>query len=332
MPGRITSEAELIATYLAPLTAGFPGAFNLSDDCAALPVAEGLELIVTTDAVAASVHCFADDAAGDIAWKALAVNVSDLVAKGAEPYAYTMALSFPEPPERVWMEAFAAGLSAAQTAFGLTLAGGDSDVRPGPLSVTITAFGILPKGGMVRRSGATAGDVIFVTGTIGDSGLGLALRKVPAQAQRWQLPAADHERLVQRYLRPEPRAALIPAIRKFATASIDVSDGLAKDLGHLCRASDVGASVELDRCPRSQAAQRVVALEPGIQRRLITSGDDYEVLLTVPQNAAAEFEAAAKAARVVVTAIGTIDADRDVRFLASDGASVQLGRLGWEHF
>ncbi len=157
-------------------------------------LAPGEDLIVTTDAVAAGVHFFPDDAAGDIAWKALAVNVSDLVSKGATPAAYVMALAFPEQPEPEWLRAFSHGLAEAQAAFGIKLAGGDTDRRPGPLAITITAFGYVPAGRMVRRATAGPGDAMFVSGTIGDSALGLQLRRDAELAARWGLDQAAAQR------------------------------------------------------------------------------------------------------------------------------------------
>ena len=201
----------MIQTYFAPLAAGLPGAHGLLDDCASLPPRAGEDLIVTTDAIAAGVHFFPDDAAGDIAWKALAVNVSDLAAKGATPAAYVMALAFPEQPEPEWLRAFSHGLAEAQAAFGIKLAGGDTDRRPGPLAITITAFGYVPAGRMVRRATAGPGDSIFVSGTIGDSALGLQLRRDAELAARWGLDQAAAQALIARYLRPEPRVALGPA-------------------------------------------------------------------------------------------------------------------------
>ncbi|MEQ1649246.1 MAG: thiamine-phosphate kinase, partial [Hyphomicrobiaceae bacterium] len=180
-------EGVLIATYFAPLAADAPGAFSLLDDCAALTPTPGHDLILKTDPIREGVHFFSDADAADIAWKALAVNVSDLVAKGARPVGYVMALSFPEEPSARWLKKFAAGLKAAQTAFGLTLLGGDTDRAPGPLSVAITAFGEVPAGKMVQRGTARVGDRVFVSGTLGDAALGLALVKRPLAAIEMRL-------------------------------------------------------------------------------------------------------------------------------------------------
>src|SRR5262245_48460657 len=159
---------EAIIALLAPLTEGDPAAFGLKDDCALVTPPPGTDLVLKTDPVAEGVHFLPGDPAGDIAWKALAVNVSDLAAKGARPLGYLMALSFPEAPAGAWMAGFVEGLRAAQAAFGCHLLGGDTDRRPGPLSISITAIGSVPRGSMVPRGSARPGDVLFVSGTIGD--------------------------------------------------------------------------------------------------------------------------------------------------------------------
>ena len=252
----ILSEADIIQGYLAPLAAHYRGAFGLSDDAAAIAPPPGMDLVATMDAVAAGVHFFPDDPATDIAWKALAVNVSDLVAKGAAPHAYLMSLAFPEPPAREWLAGFAAGLASAQTQLGITLIGGDTDRRPGPLTITITALGLVPAGAMVQRGTARAGDHLFVSGTLGDSALGLVLRTGEPQTQSW--PLASHERLmlIRRYLRPEPRLGLIPILRQHARAAMDISDGLIKDLGRMAALNSLGAEVMPASCrARSQPAK-----------------------------------------------------------------------------
>src|SRR5262245_61061056 len=183
---QLHGEEEIIA-LLAPLAEGAPGAFGLKDDCALLTPERGTELVLKTDPIAEGVHFLPGEAPADIAWKALAVNASDLAAKGAQPVGYLMALSFPEAPSRQWLSAFVAGLEEAQTRFGCRLLGGDTDRRPGPLTVSITAIGSVPQGQMVRRTTAQAGCSLLVSGTVGDATLGLALAKEPALAAAWGL-------------------------------------------------------------------------------------------------------------------------------------------------
>lgn len=329
---RVASEDELIAHYLAPLASGFPGAFGLADDCAALAPRAGEDLVLKTDAVAEGVHFLADDPPADIAWKALAVNVSDLAAKSAEPRVYLMSLSFPSAPERAWLAAFADGLGKAQAAFGIHLAGGDTDRRKGPLSVTIMVIGAVPKGRMVRRGTARPGDRIYVSGTLGDSALGLRLCQREAAAESWPLFKSERAKLIARYRRPQPRLALQTALRAHARAAMDLSDGLVKDLGRMCRASGVGAIVRAGDVPLSKAARKVAAATPRWRAAYLTGGDDYEILSTVPPAGAAAYEAEAAAAGVPVTAIGEIAAGDGVRVLDAEGRPMTFKRTGYDHF
>jgi thiamine-monophosphate kinase len=329
---RVRSEAELIERYLRPLSAGFAGAFDLNDDCAVLAVPEGQELVVSMDAVAAGVHFFADDDPADIGWKALAVNVSDLAAKGARPVAYVMSLAFPEPPEHAWLESFAAGLAEAQSAFTMALAGGDTDRRPGPLSITITAMGTVPAGRHILRADAHAGDLLFVSGTIGDAALGLELRRDPGQSARWGITPADEAALLQAYLRPRPRLGLRDALLRYASASMDISDGLMLDLQRLCRASGLGAAVPVASLPLSSAARTVVGGTAEGWSRIVTGGDDYEILSVVPSSLAPDFVAAAAAADVLVSEIGVLDDSQGVLIALPDGAPLRPSTAGWEHF
>lgn len=332
MSDRVQSEADIIERYLRPLAAGFPGAFGLIDDCAAVRVPEGQDLVVSMDAVAAGVHFFADDAPADIAWKALAVNVSDLAAKGARPVAYLMSLAFPEPPLRSWLEGFAKGLAEAQAHFGIALAGGDTDRRPGPLSITITVMGTTDAGRNLLRSEAHAGDLLFVSGTLGEAALGLRLRQTPALAKTWGLSAERAASLTAAYLRPQPRLGLGPALRRYAAATTDISDGLAKDLGRLCRASSVGTAIALGALPLSPAAAAVVRADPDCWKIIVGGGDDYEILAAVPSTLAADFRSMAAQGGVKVTEIGMLDGGSSVLIAGADGSPLDLKNPGWDHF
>ncbi len=347
----IQGEESLIQEFLAPLAAGYPGAFGLTDDCAAFAPTPGHDVIVKTDPVAAGVHFFADDAPEDIAWKALAVNVSDLAAKAAIPRAYLMALSFPEAPARDWMRAFAAGLGHAQAKFGMHLIGGDTDRRPGPLTISMTVFGEVPAGRMLRRGMARPGDQIYVTGTLGGAAIGLALRRRPELARDWGLSTSEAVAAVQRYLRPEPRLAMRPALAH-ASAAMDVSDGLIKDLGRMCRASSIGASsigasgvaakLSMAMLPLDSFTRKAVAADPGQWTAVVAAGDDYEVLATVPQNRVRDFVAAAQGSGTAVSRIGSIivssnvvssnGADSGVDIAGLDGKPAIFDRTGWDHF
>lgn len=324
-------EADFIQRFLAPLAKDISGAYGLKDDAATLDVGDGFELVVTVDAIAAGVHFFADDAAADIAWKALSVNVSDLVVKGAEPIGYVMSLAFAEPPETDWMTGFSSGLGAAQSVFKIALAGGDTDIRPGPLTITITALGRVPKGQMVRRSGARVGDALFLTGTIGDAGVGLALRQDEQRAAAWLLSDEDTSFLLNRYHRPKPRTRLAPVLQRFASASIDISDGLVKDATSLARASGVGVHVACAALPISEPTRHAVA--GGVAAdALLTAGGDYEVLAAIPSDQTQAFAEAAEVAGVAVTEIGTMTEDQKVAFTGSDDAPLVFKQTGYDHF
>ncbi|MDX2264521.1 MAG: thiamine-phosphate kinase [Hyphomicrobiales bacterium] len=325
--GRI-GEIEMIAEYFAPLAADTPGSLGLRDDAAIL-TGDGGRTIVTMDALIAGVHFFPDDAPEDIAWKALAVNVSDLVAKGARPRAYMLALALPGQPTRGWIAAFADGLGQAQRAFGLGLLGGDTTSTPGPLAIAVTAFGETPHWrDAPRRDGARPGDGVYLSGALGDGALGL-------KARRGDLPglAAEHQaHLIDRYLRPAPRVALAGAVFAHASASMDISDGLAIDLGRLCQASGCGARVEIARLPLSDAARGALAIEPGLIETILTGGDDYEILACVPERADAAFVEAAARVNVAVTRIGRIVAGDAVEIAGAGGAPLVLSAPGYQHF
>lgn len=332
MSDRIVSEADIIDRYLRPLSAGFAGAFDLIDDCAAIAVPDGEELVMSMDAVAEGVHFLADDGAADIAWKALAVNVSDIAAKGATPVAYLMALAFPEAPTHRWLAEFSRGLAEAQASFGIALAGGDTDRRPGPLSITITAMGTLPAGRGLLRSDAHPGDLLFVSGTLGDAALGLRLRQDPGRQAAWGLSPDRATMLANAYLRPQPRLGLGDALRRFASASMDLSDGLAKDLTRLCRASSVGVAVSTADLPLSPAAAAAVRSDPRCWQSVVAGGDDYEILAAVPSTLAGDFRAAAADGGVMVTEIGVLDGGDNVLIAGLDGAPLKLEATGWDHF
>ena len=332
MKRAMTGEADIIQGFLAPLSAGHAGAFDLRDDAACLAAPPGHDLVVTVDAVAEGVHFFGTDAAADIGWKALAVNVSDLIAKGATPHAYVMALAFPHAPERAWLTGFATGLAEAQRAFGLSLVGGDTDRRPGPASITITAFGLVPTGRMVKRTTAQVGDHIFMSGTLGDASLGLRLRAAHPDDAPCQVSATHRAALIARYLRPQPPLGLIEALRAHASASMDISDGLVKDLGRMCAASGLAARIETALFPLSEAAAAVAGLTPSAIATIATGGDDYEVLATVAPGQVSAFISAASASGVAVTRIGRIVAGNGVTVIGRNGHPVRFPNDGWEHF
>ncbi len=334
--GRLRTEEAIIQGYLARLAAGFPGAFGLRDDCAVAAPTPGHEFVFKTDPIAEQIHFLRSDPPGAIGWKALAVNVSDLAAKGARPVAYLLSLSFSEAPEREWMANFADGLDRAQRAFGLHLMGGDTDRRPGPISITPMVVGEVPTGCMVRRAAAQVGDVIFVSGVLGDAALGLRLRQQPERCAAWGLGPSETAQLIDSYLLPQPRLALGRALIEHANAAMDVSDGLIKDLDRMCRASGCAALVQYQRLPESAAMRRVRDVDQNAADAALVAGDDYEVLATVPAGRADAFEASANAAGVAVTAIGRMVAAEPERATvvveSHPGKLFRPGGSGWDHF
>ncbi|ETR75377.1 thiamine-monophosphate kinase [Afipia sp. P52-10] len=321
-----SGEDDLIARYFKPLAVD-PGAFGLLDDAAILKGSTH-DLVVTTDAIVEGVHFLPDDPPDTIARKALRVNLSDLAAKGAEPAGFVLTLAL-RRADHAWLAPFAQALGGDAEAFNCPLLGGDTVATPGPLMVSVTAFGRVPPQAMVRRSGARDGDAIVVTGCIGDATLGLAV----LQQRLSGLSAADGEALVARYRVPQPRVGIAAAVRDHASAAMDVSDGLAGDLAKLCRASNVSADVRLADVPLSQAARAALAAKAMTLEALVTGGDDYEVLCTVPPPRLAAFRQAAESAGLAATAIGVIRSGSDpVQFVAADGAAIALNRGSYSHF
>jgi thiamine-monophosphate kinase len=323
----VSAEDRLISRHFKPLATD-PGALGLADDAAFIKPPPGCDLVLKTDAIVGGVHFFPDDPPGQLARKALRVNLSDLAAKGARPLGYLLSLVLPGEVSESWLASFAAGLQADAETYGCPLFGGDTDRTPGPLTISIAMFGAVSAGAMVRRAGARPGDRIMVTGTIGDAALGVQLRRGAA----WKVSLDAREHLLSRYLLPQPRNALAGAVREHASAAMDVSDGLAGDLTKLCAVSAVAATVEVAKVPLSDAARGALAAEPSLVETILTGGDDYEVLCAVSPDKAERFRAAANAVNVPLTEIGTVSAGEGVRFLDADGKSMKLNRLSYSHF
>jgi thiamine-monophosphate kinase len=316
-------EFDFIARYLRPLAAGQPGALNLADDAALLEPAPGMQLVVAKDALVENVHFLSHDPAEQIAQKLLRVNLSDLAAMGAAPIGYLLAFARPKvvPPE--WLARFTSGLAADQETFGLDLLGGDTVVTPGPMMLSVTILGEVPRGQALRRSGARAGDDIYVSGTLGDAALGLKVLQ-----GRLSPPMTASEHLIARYRLPQPRLALGMALRGLAHAAIDVSDGLLQDLGHILETSGRGAEVWREDLPLSTAA----AHQRGAVEAAMTGGDDYELLFTAHPEQRPAIQAIAHQLDLALTPIGSVIEEQALHLLDGNGRPVPLPGGGWQHF
>ena len=325
-----SGEDSLISRYFKPLATD-PGAFGLGDDAAVLN-ASGGDIVVTTDAIVEGVHFLSGDPPESVARKALRVNLSDLAAKGATAAGFVLTLAL-RAADEAWLTPFARGLGEDAGLFGCPLLGGDTVSTPGPLMISITAFGRVPAGRMVHRSGAKPGDRVVVTGTIGDAMLGLDILMGGAVAAVLADNAAAGEMLVGRYRVPQPRNALVAAVRAHASAAMDVSDGLAGDLAKLCAASGVSAVIDAPSIPLSVPAAALLARGTIGIEALVSGGDDYEILCAIPENRFDAFAAAAREAGVAATSIGTVIAGSSVpKFLDAQGSEVPLSRLSYSHF
>lgn len=303
---------------------------GIGDDAALVRVPPRSELVLAVDTLVAGVHFPRSAAAFDIGWKALAVNLSDLAAMGARPAWATLALTLPRA-DGTWVAAFARGFARLARQHGVSLVGGDT--TRGPLTVTVQAHGFLPRDGGLLRSGARVGDVILISGCLGDAAAGLRLAmqgpKSPAAAGR--MPAAQRT-LLQRLNRPQPRVALGLALRPLAHAAIDVSDGLAQDLTHVLRASGVGAVLQADQLPASGALRRYRPLPQQRWPLQLAGGDDYELCFTLPPQRLRRALQAARRIGVALTPIGRVVAGRGLQVHDPAGKAVVVSRPGFTHF
>jgi thiamine-monophosphate kinase len=327
-----SAEDRLIARYFRPL-AKHAGAFALADDAAVIEPPAGCDIVLKTDGIIGGVHFFPDDPPDTVGKKALRVNLSDLAAKAAKPLGFLLTLAIPNGTGEAWLAPFARGLGADADLFGCPLFGGDTDRTPGPITISIAVIGAVPRGGMLRRAGAQPGHRLVVTGTIGDAALGVALRRDPAVAERWGLSPDQRQSLEQRYLVPQPRTAIAELLREHASAAMDVSDGLVGDLAKLCRVSGVAATIEAARVPLSDGARAALAREPALFETILTGGDDYEVLASVPPDKLAPLRDRASAKGVAITEIGVVSVgDTEPRVLDAHGRTLAFARPSFSHF
>ena len=313
-PDPLPAEFSLIARHFRPLAGA--GALDLGDDAAVLAPPPGRDLVVAADAMVGGVHFLPDDPPDLVARKLLRTNLSDLAAMGAAPLGYLMTVSAPRTTPDAWFAAFAAGLAQDQAEFGVTLLGGDTTSTPGPVSLSLTILGTVAPGEAIRRVGAQPGDLLFVTGTLGDGALGL-------RAARGEIADPDGY-LADRYRLPRPRLGV--ARHGIVAAALDVSDGLVQDVGHLCRAAGCGAEIRAADLPLSPSAR---ALLPQALTTILTGGDDYELAMAVrPEHATALRESA-----VPVTRIGRfVEGPAHVSVRDADGTEVPVAAGGWSHF
>ncbi len=317
-------EFTFIERLLRPLAAGFPSALELRDDAALLDAKASF--VVSADGLVEGIHFPPGVAAGDVASRALRTNLSDLAAMGAEPWCYLLVLALPRTLDERWLTAFTGRLEKEQRTFGIALAGGDTLTTPGPLSVTITAMGLVTERDALRRNGAREGDAILVSGTIGDAHLGL--RTIKGELD---LPEEDAEEFRSRFLTPEPRIELGMALRQIASAAMDISDGLIADLRKMCEASGTGAIVERDAVPLSKPARKVVEDETVEWSNLTAGGDDHELLVTVAQKNLGKAMAAAKTADTPLVHIGTMTAGSAVLVTDPEGRKITFKKEGYRH-
>ncbi|HAT1645207.1 TPA: thiamine-phosphate kinase [Raoultella planticola] len=297
---------------------------GIGDDCALLNIPEKKTLAISTDTLVAGNHFLPDIDPADLAYKALAVNLSDLAAMGAEPAWLTLALTLPEADE-AWLAAFSDSLFMQLNYYDMQLIGGDT--TRGPLSMTLGIHGFVPPGRALKRSGAKPGDWIYVTGTPGDSAAGLAILQDHLVVES----AADADYLLARHLRPMPRVLQGQALRDLASSAIDLSDGLISDLGHILKASGCGARIDLDAMPLSDALLRHVEREQAL-RWALSGGEDYELCFTVPELNRGALDVAIGQLGARFTCIGQISAEADGLQLMQSGKPVQLDLQGYDHF
>src|SRR5665213_954749 len=328
------SEFELIARYFAPLAHGFAGAYGLLDDAAVISPSSGKELVVKSDTIVGGVDFPPNESGALVARKALRVNLSDLAAKGAAPLAYLVDLILPNTVEESWVAAFAAGLAHDQKDYGIHLIGGDMSSTSGPITIAVTAIGEAPVGKIIRSGGDKAGEILFVTGTIGDAALGLSLQG----ASPHSLDEDSAEFLVDRYRLPQPRVTLGPHLIGIATASLDISDGLVADVRHLCSVSHLSAVIEASSVPLSLAARLAIGADTERLAIALTGGDDYEIVFTASSADATRIHDLSRMCRTSITAIGRMtalaatDGQPQVQVLDADGRGMRFASEGWTHF
>ncbi|MCP4395071.1 MAG: thiamine-phosphate kinase [Alphaproteobacteria bacterium] len=329
------TEFEIISKLFAPLSASYPGALGLKDDAGILKISEGCYSINTVDTLVSGIHFLPETDAAYVASKLVRVNMSDLAAMGAKPKGVLISISLPVNFDERWVTRFAQGLAKEMAEFSIVLIGGDTVTTTGPLTLSLTAIGEVAVTKELRRSDARVGDTIYVSGTIGDSALGLKVEKRKIVG----LDSEYAEYLSWRYNTPLPRVTLGQRLGDVANACVDISDGLCADIGHICTASRVGAIIDANAIPISPAASVVISQYPDLFSDVLSGGDDYELAFTVPQHKTSIVEYACKDMGLPVTAIGKIvhkedlaDYEYGVKVVDVNGEDITPQNLGYKHF
>lgn len=320
------NEFALIEEYFSSLGKAPGVALGVGDDAAVLDILEGEQLVVTVDTLVAGVHFPQNASPGDIAHRSLRVNLSDIAAMGAEPRWFTLALTLPEA-KKDWLQAFSQALAEDASTFGCALVGGDTTA--GPLSITIQLFGAVPKGKALTRSGAKAGDAVYVTGSLGEAAAALSLFGVadPVIIDNEN----EREALLQRFYRPEPRLKEGLQLQGLASAALDISDGLLADLGHIAKASHLGAEIQLDQLPVAPWLKALAEPER-VTKWMLSGGDDYELCFTVPKENSATVDALIEQGDLSAYYIGQMTNEPGVRCFDVQGNLVNIKESGYQHF
>lgn len=317
-------EFNIIEKYFLPLARGHKEVAGFQNDAAVLDISFGKQLVVTSDTLTAGTHFFDNQSAETIAKKALRTNLSDLAAMGSKPYCYQLCLSLPEPDE-AWIEEFTNALKSDQLRYGIFLSGGDTTSTNGPLSISITAMGLVEEGKAVLRSGAEVGDLIFLTGSVGDAYCGL-------QSLRGEMTDVQKS-CVEAYYVPEIPSDFGAQIGDLVSAGLDISDGLIADLGHIAKASSLTAVLELDSINFSAEVQTLIEGGQVTKEALLSGGDDYQLLLTVRSDKAEALEKIAKSCNVSLQQIGIMqEGEGEVLVLDENGLPIEFSHTGWQHF
>ena len=319
----MTSEFDLIARYFAPLAGA--GGLGLLDDAAVITPSMGKDMVISKDMLIADVHFFSSDDPAQIAIKALGVNLSDLASKGASPIGYLVGLALTDDVSDNWLTSFCSGLKASQDKYDFCLLGGDTVKTPGPLTISITIFGEVSGGQMIKRSGAKVGDVVYVTGTIGDGALGLIERQKPRDSD------VDGF-LINRYLEPQPRVELGCSLSGIVSAGMDISDGLLADAGHLMKASGCGMLIERDKVPLSNSTLNCLDSDRDLWQNILAGGDDYELLLCCRPDRQHALLSTAELCQTEITEIGSIIEGEGLDVRGENGVSLHFSDTGFRHF